>query len=515
MDTSATDKRAKQDADAFEKYNARPAAAAGGDDPAAVASADKHAKSVDALAKSLEKEFGFTEATARNLADERLSRAENTKEAVALNKELDGILAKQERIASSADIGSKLKGVYGKILGGLGQDGPGAGLSEQPTDANFAAVTSAVQSLPAPADDKAAVDTKKALVDLLKQAATLQEDYNRAVDREKADAKAGQDTANRRAAALADEKEETAILAARGRGEKDLADKLEEQRDIRREIARLQREGVGYTEAQAAAEKKITEEKNAQHRKEQDRADNRPARHEREPEHRRGDRETFTIHGYHDPDNDTTLPHTHANRHAVDNGGLLAGHLHTGGLESGGLETGGLHRADEGRGLGGNRALFSGTLDGKPSFDRLNSQVHPAFTAEQALDKAPSAADALAKAVPVSDILRGLPSAGFPTPTASSALAPAISTLASPVPGAAGAALPPTGGNPADAAQSAYGAGQSALSAAKAAVSGAGGGNGQAGQLNALEGKFKQLESEFQEVKKKAEEAHSQNQNRS
>lgn len=100
-----------------------------------------------------------------------------------------------------------------------------------------------------------------------------------------------------------------------------MADQLEKQRDIRRETAHLQSQGVGRAEAEALATERITAAIAARNAKEAER----PRRREREEEpHRRGQRETFTIHGYSDPDK---------------GGGLHTGSLSTGNLGSGGTSS--------------------------------------------------------------------------------------------------------------------------------------------------------------------------------
>ena len=89
----------------------------------------------------------------------------------------------RDRSAGSTDLAAQLKDICSEIIGKL----PAAfraGLGDQPTDANFDAVSRAVKAAPAPANDPAAQEAKQGLIELLDRAVRLQANYHRAVQRE-------------------------------------------------------------------------------------------------------------------------------------------------------------------------------------------------------------------------------------------------------------------------------------------------------------------------------------------
>ena len=116
----------------------------------------------------------FTEAWQRGME----AAAGRQSAAVASGPSLAG-----DRSAGSTDLAAQLKDICSEIIGKL----PAAfraGLGDQPTDANFDAVSRAVKAAPAPANDPAAQEAKQGLIELLDRAVRLQANYHRAVQRE-------------------------------------------------------------------------------------------------------------------------------------------------------------------------------------------------------------------------------------------------------------------------------------------------------------------------------------------
>ncbi len=414
-DTEAADRAAKRNAEAQGKYEADPrsqSAQAGLDADAAAAASDKHRVQVQKDADELQKKWvGMSRQQAEADAEREITGSEVLKGAQALNKELDATIAKEEKLASSADVAAKLRGVYGSILDKL-PEGARSGLSDATTNDNLRAVSTAVEGVPVNPGDKASLDAKKALVDLLKEALQLQRDYDEAVGKE-ATAKAKDDReskrnqenaqraaeeAKQRSDVIADEREQIAIDQARARGDQNAANALEKQRDIRLEITRLMQAGLSYAEAQTLAEQKITAENDSQDRKQ---ADKYATRHP----------------------GDLPLP-VNAKPVDTDPGGGL--HTETLGASSahrsstttdanpnGGLSTGGF-------GPGGTSATSTAGAALANAHDPSNSLDTDLTGADLALQNAPSAADFLGRAVPMA----------FTPPSAAASIAPAPSPIA-------------------------------------------------------------------------------------
>ena len=247
---------ATQDANADTKFQGSSRgiaqSAGGGEGAAAADAAEKHAAAVEKLIPALQKEDGYTAAGAKVRAEEVVSRAEVRKEIEATDKALSSLLEKEGRGASSADILPKLTGTYSSILSGLPSPAR-VGVSDQATDSNLDAATKAVQALPTPDGDKAAADSKAALVKLLQQAITLQKEYNEALTKEKALSDKQTEKKDQHDSTLAEQQANLAILRARAAGQDDLADKLEKEKELRQEILRLQKEGLSTQEATTLA----------------------------------------------------------------------------------------------------------------------------------------------------------------------------------------------------------------------------------------------------------------------
>ena len=259
--------------------------------------------------------------------EHNVAAKELTKETEHLNTLAESVARKAERQQSAAELTTEATAKMADILRQLPPD-RAAALGSAP---DAGALATAVRALPQGTD--AEVESKRTLLKLTAELLALDQARDAAAKRETTqqdkDAKESEEKAKnlkQTQDVIAAEKEQTAILEARGRGQKDAADALEKERDIRLEILRLQNAGVGYEDAKALATDKVNAANAASDEKQEERDDRRRERHEREhhPAHRRGERETFTIHGY---------------SNANQDGG---GGLHTGGLQTGGLSTGNL-----------------------------------------------------------------------------------------------------------------------------------------------------------------------------
>ena len=310
--------------------------------------ADRIAKAEHRLA--VEKEIdrlttkeGLSPKAAEQEAEHLVTAKELSKETEHLNTLADAVAKKAERQQSAAELTATATARTADILRQLPPDRAGA-LGASP---DAGAVASAVLALP-PAKTDAEVESRRTLLKLTQDLLTLDQARDAAAKREdtqkaQADKDAAQEAANakQREDAIQDENDETAILAARGRGEKDLADTLEKQRDIRRETTRLQLAGVEASEAQRLAIERVEAANAASDEKAEDREARRHRRPEREVHHRRGDRETVPLRGYSDPD--------------------LGGGLHTGSLTTGSLG---------GSGRSGAADALAGASTYVPSFPR-------------------------------------------------------------------------------------------------------------------------------------------------
>ena len=232
------------------------------------------------------------------------------------NERIDRTLNKG---ASEADLGRQIGDKTGELARAMSPATRERFTTEQiyGGDAVGSGLLAGVRSMPEVEEKQKLLQIVGELIALEeKRAALLQKD----ADQEAKNAQHQADQAAAAREALGSVQEQTAILQARARGEDQVADALEKQRDIRREAEQLEKAGVDKAHARAAAEANVTAEIDARHRKEEDRAANRAGRPDAPERHRRGERETFTIHGYSDPDR---------------GGGLHAGGLQTGGLSGG------------------------------------------------------------------------------------------------------------------------------------------------------------------------------------
>ena len=305
----AADAKAKKDKAALDAYQQTPDYKLGEAESSGDQDKIDDAEYDDKVAKlktNLIEKHRLGEDDAELEAQRLVTGREQTKEAQSLRTELEHITGELEKQRDAATINRDLTAKQAELLAAL-PSGIGGDVSS---------LAGAVTSLPQ--GTEAEIAQKSRLADLLKEILALKKEGEAADNREKADA----ESAKKLGDAIAAEKEETAILRARAKGENEVADALEKQRDLRRESHALQVLGASQAEADAIALDKINAQNDEQDRKDADRASRHVARASggADDRERRGGH-GFVIHGY--------------------SGGDTGGGLTTGGLTTGGLSAGG------------------------------------------------------------------------------------------------------------------------------------------------------------------------------
>ena len=310
---------------------------------------------VKKIKEKLMETLHLPDALAQSEAEARALANDLAKQRKKLDSELDHVDSAAEKTKDAAGIRQDLDAKLRELNAGLP-----AGGAQATATGELGAVADTIKGLPEGTQDE--ISQKEKLAELLKQIIALRNEEGQAKRREDAateqkqrEDKAVADQQKAHDDALAAERLEVEILKERASGNEAEARQLEKKRDLQKEITRLMQEGLTFQEAQSVAQDRVNLKDDAAYAKRDDaearREEAARRREQRQDDHhRRGDRESFVVHGYHDPNQDA----------------------------SGGLHTGG---------------LFTSGLSGGATPDRFAGRPD---SAAEALAKAPSAADVLA-----------------------------------------------------------------------------------------------------------------------